>query len=125
MQPRYKKMIRGMKEKQKGPTGVLAARRRSRKAADERWFLYILRCIDGSFYTGITKDIERRFKMHESGKASRYTRTRRPVTLLYQEKCLSRTQALIRECEIKEWPRRKKEELVNPSLSQQRSHRRR
>ena len=76
------------------------------------WALYILKCCDGSFYTGITTDLQRRLKMHQSGKASRYTRTRRPVEVLYQEKCGSRTQALVRECAVKELSRKKKEELI-------------
>ena len=79
----------------------------------ENWFLYILRCQDGSFYTGVTNDIERRVKMHNSGRASRYTRSRRPVELLYQETCSSRTQALVRECFVKTFPRERKEELIS------------
>ena len=85
---------------------------RRRKQPREAWYLYILRCIDGSFYTGITKDLDNRLKKHNDGKASRYTRTRRPVELLYQERCRTRTQALVRECEVKAFPRKKKEELV-------------
>ena len=76
------------------------------------WFLYILRCNDGSLYTGITKDLLRRLKMHNEGRASQYTRTRRPVELLYQETCPSRSQALIRECRVKALPRKKKEALI-------------
>lgn len=102
MHPRIKKMINVMKEK--------APSRRRRKG--EAWYLYILQCCDGSFYTGITKDIERRVLMHNEGKASRYTRTRRPVELLYQEDCPNRTHALVRECRVKSFPRKKKEELV-------------
>ena len=78
----------------------------------ENWFLYILRCQDGSFYTGVTNDIERRVKMHNSGRASRYTRSRRPVELLYQETCGSRTQALVRECFVKTYTRQQKEKLI-------------
>ena len=84
----------------------------------DEWSLYILKCCDDSFYTGITKDIERRFKMHQDGKASRYTRVRRPVELLYQEKCGDRTDALVRECEVKEFSRKKKEELINNRMTQ-------
>ena len=76
------------------------------------WFVYILKCQDGSLYTGITNDLERRLKMHNNGKASRYTRIRRPVVLLYHETCASRTQALVRECAVKALPRVKKEELI-------------
>jgi putative endonuclease len=77
------------------------------------WSLYILRCRDGSFYTGVTNDIERRFREHEVGRASRFTRTRRPVVLVYQEKCGSRSQALLRECAVKSLGRQGKEDLVS------------
>jgi putative endonuclease len=78
----------------------------------ENWFLYILKCSDGSFYTGITKDIERRLKMHNDGKASKYTRTRRPVELSYQENCGTRAQALVRECKIKSFSKERKMKLI-------------
>ena len=51
----------------------------------ERWFIYILRCADGSLYTGITKDLDRRLEQHNAGTASRYTRGRLPVIIEYQE----------------------------------------
>jgi len=76
------------------------------------WFLYILRCGDGSLYTGVTTDIDRRLKMHQEGKASRYTRTHRPVELVYREECGSRSQALTRECAVKSLPRERKEDLI-------------
>ncbi|OGW85992.1 MAG: hypothetical protein A3C35_07420 [Omnitrophica bacterium RIFCSPHIGHO2_02_FULL_46_11] len=85
-------------------------RRRRRKT--DAWFLYILRCKDGSLYTGITKDLERRFKMHTTGKASHYTRTRRPLEMLYREPCGTRTQALVRECFVKSFSKKKKEKLI-------------
>lgn len=56
-----------------------------KKALEERWFVYILRCADGSLYTGIAKDVDRRFEQHNAGTASRYTRSRLPVRLEYQE----------------------------------------
>jgi putative endonuclease len=104
MHPTYKKMLKALQAKE-GGTGEKV------KEPDD-WELYILKCGDGSFYTGITKDIERRFKMHQDGKASRYTRTRRPVELLYHELCGGRTQALVRECAVKELSRKQKENLV-------------
>jgi putative endonuclease len=76
------------------------------------WSLYILRCGDGSFYTGVTTDIERRLRAHRDGKASRFTRTHRPVDLVYREECGTRSQALSRECAVKSLSRRKKEDLV-------------
>ena len=82
------------------------------KQPDQKWFLYILRCRNGTFYTGVTKDLKRRLKMHNDGKASRYTRARRPVKLIYHENCASRAQALVRECKVKALSRKEKEQLV-------------
>lgn len=76
-------------------------------------FVYIIKCSDGSYYTGYTTDIERRMKEHNDGKASRITRTKLPVTLVHQEECASKSVALKREAEIKSWPRAKKLELIN------------
>lgn len=81
-------------------------------AAASNWSLYILRCGDGSFYTGVTNDIDRRFRAHQEGKASRFTRTRRPVVLVYQEPCGTRSQALSRECAVKSMGRKGKEDLI-------------
>ena len=75
---------------------------------ESAWLLYIVECRDGSLYTGITNDIERRLKEHNDGRASRYTRSRRPVTLRYQEPCDDRSQALIRELSVKLLNRREK-----------------
>lgn len=80
--------------------------------AEQPWFVYILECRDGSFYTGVTNNLERRQQQHNDGTASRYTRSRRPVTLRYQELCGSRSQALIRECSLRLLTRKEKEELV-------------
>lgn len=82
-------------------------------AAEQPWFVYILECSDGSFYTGITNNLERRQQQHNDGTASRYTRSRRPVILRYQEVCESRSQALIRECSLRLLTRKQKEDLVN------------
>ncbi len=76
------------------------------------WTVYILRCGDGSLYTGIAKDIKARLKQHNEGRGAAYTRTRLPVSLLYQQDGLSHSSALIREAEIKALPRSKKEEIV-------------
>jgi predicted GIY-YIG superfamily endonuclease len=86
-------------------------------AAEQPWFVYILECSDGSFYTGITNDLERRQQQHNDGTASRYTRSRRPVTLRYQEVCQSRSEALIRECSLRLLSRKEKEDLVNRGRS--------
>jgi len=80
--------------------------------AADSWFVYILRCADGSFYTGITKDLSRRFEQHNAGAASRYTRSRLPVVLEYQEAQSSQSAALKRELAIKGLTRERKEKLI-------------
>ncbi len=77
-----------------------------------QWLVYILRCADGSLYTGITNDRERRLEQHNAGTASRYTRSRLPVVLEYQEEQPSQSMALKRELAIKALPRKAKEALV-------------
>ena len=79
---------------------------------DRTWTLYILRCDDGSFYTGMTNDLARRLNQHQDGRASRYTRSRRPVKIVYSESCISRSHALKREWEIKALSRKEKEKLI-------------
>jgi predicted GIY-YIG superfamily endonuclease len=80
--------------------------------ASDSWFVYILRCADGSLYTGITKNIERRCQQHNAGTASRYTRSRRPTKLLWQEPHPSQSSALKREAAIKALPRSEKLLLI-------------
>ena len=72
------------------------------------WFVYILRCADGSLYTGITNDVDRRCRQHNEGTAFRYTRSRRPTVLVYQEAQPSLSAALRREAAIKALSRREK-----------------
>lgn len=78
----------------------------------DSWKLYILRCGDGSLYTGITTDIQRRLKRHRAGKGAKYTRGRGPLTLVYQEDCGDHSRALRRELEIKALTREEKEQLL-------------
>jgi predicted GIY-YIG superfamily endonuclease len=92
----YLRMIQGMK-------------RKGRKD----WTVYILRCGDGSLYTGIAKDVRARVKQHSEGRGAIYTRTRLPVKLLYQQKGLTHSQALIREAQIKAMSRSQKEEIIS------------
>ena len=82
------------------------------KQLAERWFVYILRCTDGSLYTGITNDLNRRLEQHNAGTASRYTRGRMPVTLEYQEEQPNQSLALKREIAVKALSRKAKEALV-------------
>ena len=83
-----------------------------KKQLAEQWFVYILRCADGSLYTGVTNDLERRIEQHNAGTASRYTRSRLPVTLEYQEEQLNQSMALKRELAIKALSRKAKEGLI-------------
>ncbi len=76
------------------------------------WFVYILRCSDGSLYTGATTDVKRRSGQHNAGTASRYTRSRRPVCVNYQEPHVSRSLALKREAAVKRMTRPEKEQLI-------------
>lgn len=76
------------------------------------WFVYVLRCADGSLYTGIAKDVSRRCEQHNAGTASRYTRSRLPVSVAYQEAQVDRSLALKRELAIKAMSRQEKESLI-------------
>ncbi len=76
------------------------------------WFLYILECSDGSFYTGISNDLNKRLKEHNSGKGSKYTRARLPVEFIYTEELKDKSQALKREAEVKQLSRIQKKQLV-------------
>jgi len=112
MHPKYKHMISVMLDRENAVEENNFKNKKCSEGLDEKWFLYILRCSDGSLYTGITKDLERRFKMHSEGKASRYTRTRRPLKLVYKEACGNHASALVRECQIKEFSKDRKEKLT-------------
>ena len=72
------------------------------------WYLYILRCGDGSLYTGITTDVDRRFEVHCSGKGAKYTRGRGPLEIVYRECCGSRSDASKREWQVKQLSREEK-----------------
>ena len=82
------------------------------QSSPQTWFVYILRCADGSLYTGITKDVNRRCEQHNAGTASRYTRSRLPVRVEYQEVQPTQSLALKREAAIKSMSRRQKEALI-------------
>ena len=79
---------------------------------ESNWYLYIMRCGDGSLYTGITTDVEKRLEAHRIGKGAKYTRGRGPLELVYRENCDSHSQALKREAQIKALPRTEKEKLL-------------
>ena len=74
--------------------------------------VYVLRCKDGSFYTGWTNDIGKRIEAHSSGKGAKYTKGRLPVSLVYTEACASKQEAMSREFEIKKLTREQKSALL-------------
>ena len=90
------------------------ARQPTARLPVEGWIVYIVQCADGSFYTGITKDVVRRCQQHKAGTASRYTRSRRPVKLVYQEDQPDQSSALKREAAIKAMTRREKMAMIQP-----------
>lgn len=79
------------------------------------FYVYLLRCADGTLYTGYTDDPVRRTKVHNAGKGAKYTRTRLPVELVYQEACADKSAALRREYEIKQLTRVQKLKLIEQS----------
>lgn len=74
--------------------------------------VYLLECADGSIYTGITTDLEKRLKHHMEGSGARYTRAKKAVRILYSEQHADRSAATKREAQIKSWPRQKKLDLI-------------
>jgi putative endonuclease len=86
----------------------------SGEVVNREWTVYILRCSDGTLYTGITTDVERRVREHNEvdSKSARYLKTRRPVELVYQESARTRGEAMKRERAIKSLPRVRKLRLI-------------
>ena len=79
----------------------------------DKHYIYIVRCKDGSLYTGYAKDIEQRIAKHNSGQGAKYTKIRRPVELVYQEVFDTKSEAMKREYEIKTFSRQKKLQLIS------------
>lgn len=77
------------------------------------WFVYILLCEDFSLYTGSTNDLEKRFLSHNNGKGGAYTRSHKPLKIIYTEEHAAKSDALKRENEIKNWERKKKIKILN------------
>ena len=94
------------------PTTVDHATVRVKTPSELVHFVYIVRCADGTLYTGYARDPRRRENVHNLGRGARYTAGRRPVCLVYSEGYGSRGEALKREHELKRWSRAKKERLV-------------
>jgi len=86
---------------------------------DKIWYVYILECGDGSLYTGMTDNVQRRLHAHQTGKGAKYTRGRGPLILRYQEECESYSHALRREIQIKRLTRQEKLKLLEnlPNLN--------
>lgn len=80
------------------------------------WIIYIILCSDNSLYTGITNNLKKRFADHQAGKGARYTRSHKPVRIIYSEEVFSRAEALKREQEIKKYRREQKIRLLNLNL---------
>mgnify|MGYP000208510496 FL=1 len=87
----------------------------ARTAVAAAWFVYVLRCADGSLYTGVTRDLARRLRQHNGELAGgpRYTRGRRPVAVAWSTTAPSRSEAQRQEARIKRWPRRAKLRLLH------------
>jgi len=82
------------------------------------WYLYMLRCGDGTLYTGITDDVSRRLAAHRAGRGAKYTRGRGPLELVYAEELPDKGAALRREIAVKKLPRAGKEELIRQNGEQ-------
>jgi putative endonuclease len=80
------------------------------------WYLYIIRCRDGSLYTGIATDLDRRLAAHRAGKGAKYLRGRGPLTLVYQTRIGPKALALRTEARVKALPKTKKELIVAKQL---------
>lgn len=78
-----------------------------------QYYVYILRCEDGSYYTGHTKNIEKRFELHKNGHGARYTRLHKPEEVVYVEKFESLSEAIKRERQIKTFSHQRKSRLIN------------
>lgn len=79
---------------------------------EKMYYVYILECVDGSFYCGYTNDVEKRFAKHKSGKGAKYTRSHLPLEIVYVEKFEAKSEAMKREYEIKSMTRFQKEKLI-------------
>ena len=80
-------------------------------------YTYIVRCKDGSLYTGCTNDIEKRIKAHNEGKGAKYTKSRRPVKLVYYEEFQTKEEAMKREYAIKHMRRKEKEKIIGDRVN--------
>jgi predicted GIY-YIG superfamily endonuclease len=79
---------------------------------DTLWYCYLARCCDGSLYVGITTDLHRRMAEHNAGRGAKYTRSSRPITLVWWECCATQSAALKREAAVRTWRKSHKEALI-------------
>lgn len=86
--------------------------------SDSRWFVYLLSCVDDTLYAGVTTDVEQRVAKHNEGLGAKYTRTRRPVELVYVESAADRSAAQKREHEIKRMSAAEKRALISRAKGQ-------
>lgn len=80
------------------------------------WYVYVLLCKDGSLYTGTSNNPEQRFLDHKNGKGGKYTKTHKPIKILYAEKLPDKSAALKREGQIKGWSREKKIQILKLTI---------
>lgn len=81
------------------------------------WFVYILKCRDLTYYIGISNNVKKRIEIHNSGKGAKYTRSRLPVVLLFQEKYSNKSEATKRELQLKKLSRKQKDLLIAGNLT--------
>ena len=87
-----------------------------RAKMEQLWSVYMLRCADGTLYTGVTTDVARRLSVHQSGKGAKYTRGRGPLELVYREECPDKPSAFRREWELKHMSREEKLALCHKNV---------
>lgn len=83
------------------------------------WFLYMIRCKGGLLYTGITTDVTRRFKQHESGKGAKFLRGKGPLSLVFKHPAGNRSEASKLEAVVKKWAKADKEQVIEKGWSAQ------
>jgi putative endonuclease len=91
---------------------IKISKRKKTKAVKLPWSLYVLECGDGSLYTGISNNVQKRLTCHQSGRGAKYTQTHQPVRLMYVEEVGEQGRAMAREREVKRFPKKKKLILI-------------
>ncbi|PLX24539.1 hypothetical protein C0580_04980 [Candidatus Parcubacteria bacterium] len=84
-----------------------------KKSTKKKYYFYLARCSDESLYAGYCVNLKQREDKHNSGEGAKYTKSRRPIKIVYSEEFDTMSQAMKREAEIKSWPRIEKEKLIN------------